>query len=253
MASNPSSQVYFVTGANRGLGFGFVSALLSRPNTTVIATVRNDEAAQSLETQAQDIPLVDSTALHIIKLDFSTAVPPEKISEAITALPAVDHIDVLISNAGCVPPMAPAAMTSAEHLRAAFEVNTIAPLLLFQAAWPLLQKAAIPKMISITSSVGSIGGQEPFFGGAYGPSRAAGNWITRALHIQHEGLVTIALHPGWVQTRAGYFVADQWNYATGPPETIENSVTKMLQVIDDATRETTSGKFLSYTSHEIPW
>ncbi|KAL2833320.1 hypothetical protein BDW59DRAFT_138473 [Aspergillus cavernicola] len=152
--------------------------------------------------------------------------------------------------------MSPAVTTTAEDLRSAFEVNTISPLLVFQAFWPLLQKArAAPKLIMITSSVGSIGGQEPIPGGAYGPSRAAGNWLTRAIHIQHEadGLVAVALHPGWVQTRAGEFVAKEWNYAPGAPETVENSVKGILEVVDGATREKAGGKFITYTGQELPW
>ncbi|KJK65210.1 carbonyl reductase sniffer-like classical c SDR [Aspergillus parasiticus SU-1] len=249
-----SNKVYVVTGGNRGLGLGLVKSLLARPATTVVASVRNEEAAASLQTETQAATAGEQSSLHILQLDFSSAVAPEKVAETFNAATGVDHIDVLICNAGYAAPMVPAALTSAEDLRASFETNTIAPLLVFQGLWPLLQKsAAAPKLINISSSVGSIGDQEPVPGGAYGPSRAAGNWITRALHVQHPNLIVVALHPGWVQTRAGDFVAQQWGYAPGPPETIDNSVKGMLKVIDGATREATSGKFITYQGQELSW
>lgn len=100
----------------------------------------------------------------------------------------------------------------------------------------------------ISSSVGSIAEQEPFPGGAYGASKSALNWLTRALHVQNEesGLVAVALHPGWVKTRMGDFAASQWDYEPGAPETVERSVGGMLGVVDDATRERFSGEFISY-------
>ncbi|KAJ0423349.1 hypothetical protein BJY00DRAFT_279040 [Aspergillus carlsbadensis] len=250
------SSVWVVTGANRGIGLGLVKELVARPSTTVIATVRNDEAAASLN--AEPIAPGAHSSLHVIQLDFSTAIAPEVIREKFTAAaPSVDHIDVLINNAGSSTRMNPAVETTADELRTCFEVNTIAPLLVFQALWPLLQKAtSSPEYIAVSSSVGSIGGQEPVPGGAYGPSKAANNWLTKALHLQHaaDGLIAIALHPGWVQTNMGDIAARDWNYAPGPPETVDNSVRGILQVIDGATRETASGKFLSYTGDmEVPW
>ncbi|CAL5868264.1 uncharacterized protein PFLUO_LOCUS2488 [Penicillium psychrofluorescens] len=260
MASEISTnKVYVVTGANRGLGLGLTKTLLSRPSTTVIATVRNDEAAASL--QADHLKMTDTgqgSALHIIQLDFTAALSPDEIFEGFSkTVSTIDHIDVLINNAGFAAPMHPATQTPAEDLRASFEVNTIAPLMVFQAFWPLLQKSpsGAPKVILISSSVGSIRAQEPMTGGAYGPSKAAANWLVRALHLQNEdkGLVAVALHPGWVQTRNGHFAAKEWNYPSDPPDTVEDSVKGMLEVIDGATRENISGEFVAQTGEVIPW
>lgn len=251
MTQAEQSTIYVVTGANRGLGLGFVKALLARPNVTVIATVRSKQAATTLKDEFKS----HEGNLHIIELDFLKAVAPEVIRQSIDQI-GVDHIDVLINNAGSVPPMTRAIETTAEDLRATFETDTIAPLMVFQALWPLLQKSKrlSPKLIMITSSVGSIAEMEPLPGGAYGPSRAAKNWLTKALHQEHknEGLIAIALHPGWVQTRAGQFAADQWGIAQKPPVTVESSVAGMLEVIDTATQES-SGKFLTQEGEIVGW
>lgn len=260
MSSATGQTVYVVTGGNRGIGLGLVKKLLARPSTIVIASVRNSEAAASLKAEANSVSNADDSILYVMQLDFSSAVPPEDIRAELAAVAGpdtVNHVDVLICNAGVCPPMTPAAQTSAEDLRAAFETNTVASLLVFQAFWPLMKNSPsrTPKLIMMTSSVGGITAQEPVPGGAYGPSRAAQNWLTRALHIQNEadGLVSVALHPGWAQTRLGEFVAKEWNYPADPPVTVEDSVTGMLEVIDGATRDTFSGKFVTYNGQVLPW
>ena len=250
------NAVYVVTGGNRGIGLGIVKSLLSRPSTTVITSVRNEEAAASLK--AENIAPIDGSQLYIVILDLTTAPSPAEVLQAFEAAGvAVDHVDVLINNAGVCPSMALALQTSADHLRAAYETNTIAPLMIFQALWPLLQKTktGTPKVIMVTSSVGGIAKQEPNPGGAYGPSKAALNWITRALHLQNEasGLVAVAVHPGWVQTRAGEFAAKEWNYPGSPPTTVEESANSILKITDEATRETVGGEFLLHTGDKWYW
>jgi hypothetical protein len=48
-------------------------------------------------------------------------------------------------------------------------------------------------------------------------------------------------------------VAEQWEYAAGPPLTVEESVRGIVKVVDGASRETTSGKFVTETGEEVPW
>lgn len=90
--------------------------------------------------------------------------------------------------------------------------------------------------------------------GAYGPSKAAQNFLTKAIHEQNKdkGLIAISLHPGWVQTRAWQFVADEWGVKTGPPSTIEDSVKGILNVVDTATKET-PGKFMTQKGFSLGW
>ncbi|KAL7915515.1 hypothetical protein GGI35DRAFT_437018 [Trichoderma velutinum] len=252
MGKDSENKIYVVTGGNRGLGLGLIKTLLLRANTTVIATVRNESGISTLIEETKLVDKGVGSTLLTTMLDFSTAISPGKVRAAFKF--DIDHIDVLINNAGGAQPMVPATETTAEDLRTAFEVNTIAPLMVFQALWPLLQKSPSPKLVMITSSVGSIAEMEPVPGGAYGPSKAAQNWLTKALHLENKdsGLITIALHPGWVQTRAGQFVADEWGFSSGPPDTIEASVDGMLKIIDEASEET-SGRFITQKGQILQW
>ncbi|EFQ36068.1 short chain dehydrogenase/reductase family oxidoreductase [Colletotrichum graminicola] len=255
-----ASTVYVITGTNKGIGLGLLKALLARPSTTIVASVRNEEAAASLRSAIADVARGNDTELHIMLLDFTKAPTPAAVIEAFkrATLGTIDRVDVLISNAASPFPMTPTHATSAEDLRSAFEINTIAPLMVFQGLWPLMEKSRGPgnvsaKFIGITSSVGSIGSQELFPAGAYGPSKAALNWLIMSLHVQHESLISLAIHPGWVQTYMGNYAAKEWNYEAGPPDTIDSSVNGVLAVMDGATRETTSGKFVTQTGQVLPW
>jgi NAD(P)-dependent dehydrogenase (short-subunit alcohol dehydrogenase family) len=256
-----SHSVYAITGANRGIGLGLVEAYLAQPFTVVVAIVRSNDAAASLEKHAKELTTGNQSSLQIVQLDFTKIDSPESIRNSfLGSTNGINHVNTLIYCAGHVTSMAPAINITAKDLREVFEVNTIAPLIMFQALWPLMETglaatAAPPKFIMLSSSVGSIGGMEPFPGGAYGPSKAAVNHIVKSLHQQmgQSQLVSVALHPGWVKTAMGNVVAKDWNYTAGPPDTVEDSVKGILQVVDGATRENVSGKFVTQTGEEIPW
>jgi NAD(P)-dependent dehydrogenase (short-subunit alcohol dehydrogenase family) len=243
-----TNTVYVVTGANRGIGLGLVKALLARAHTTVFATVRNDKSQSSLASALESAPKGDSSTVSIVQLDFSTALSPEHIRTAFD----VDRVDVLINNAAFSTKSYPALEMPINDLRSSFEINTIGPLTVAQGLWAYLQKSSAPKIVNVSSSVGCITFQE-VVAGAYGPSKAALNWLTRALHMQNEGLVAFALHPGFVSTEMGDSAATEWGFPLSMLESVENSVRGMLEIIDGATREKTSGKFITNKGQELPW
>ncbi|KAF4338425.1 Aflatoxin biosynthesis ketoreductase nor-1 [Fusarium beomiforme] len=247
MASS-SNTVWVVTGGNRGIGLGLVKALLVRPTVTVIATVRNDQGRSALEIAIANLTKGDGTVFSIVQLDFTTALAPEQIRNAFD----IDHVDVLINNAAANFKSYPILEISTDDLRSAFEINTIGPLTMVQGLWPLLQKSSAPKVVNVSSSVGCITYHE-VVAGAYGPSKAALNWLTQALHSQNEGLIAFALHPGFADTVMGKSAATEWGFPHSMLESVEGAVKGSLEMIDTATRETTSGKFLSYKGQELPW
>ncbi|KAK8096184.1 hypothetical protein PG999_014206 [Apiospora kogelbergensis] len=259
--TSPNDTVYLVTGANRGIGLGLVKALLARPDTTVIATVRDAATAAALRDELAPLSTVaagEATRAHVAVLDLSTAPTAAQVLAALPPAAAVPRVDVLVNNAGRMAPMVPIAAAAAADLRAAFETNAIAPLAVFQALQPRMAsdnpRKQPPKVVMVSSTVGGIADQEAP-GGAYGASKAALNWITRALHVENAaaGLVAVALHPGWVQTRAGAHAAEAWGYQGELPETVEGCVRGMLEVIDGATRENVSGRFVTYKGKELAW
>lgn len=215
MSDSAANTVYVVTGANRGkppsssarpqpllltplpgIGLGLVTALLARPSTTVVAVAREPSIA-GLESELAAAPKGTGSTFHTFALNAGTIPAPTELRGRFTSKIGLTRVDILIANAGMATSMVPALETTAEDLQTHFAVNTTAPLVLFQALWPLMKAAPSPKLFNISSSVGSIEISE-LPGGAYGPSKAALNWITRRLHAEHEkdGLVSVAVHPG---------------------------------------------------------
>ncbi|KAF5538070.1 Aflatoxin biosynthesis ketoreductase nor-1 [Fusarium phyllophilum] len=247
MASS-NNTVWVVTGGNRGIGLGFVKALIARPSVTVIATVRNDQARTALEGATAGLANGDGSALTIVQLDFTNALSPKEIRNAFD----MNRVDVLINNAAASFKSYPVLEIPIDDLRSAFDINTIGPLTVVQGLWPLLQKSSAPKVVNISSSVGCITYHE-VVAGAYGPSKASLNWLTRALHLQNEGLVVFALHPGFVNTEMGESAATEWGFPHAMLASVEEAVKGSLGIIDSATRENFSGKFISYEGQKLPW
>lgn len=173
----------------------------------MIASVRNAATGDTLRNELTTTPKGSNSVFVVVTLDLESLSNPEKVRDQFKSEVGdrIHHIDVLISNAAQTTSLGQALQTTAEELRSNFETNSIAPLILFQGLWPLMKSrngeahVRVPKLLMISSSVGSIEMQEPLPGGAYGPSKAALNWITKRLHweLENDGLVSVAVHPGY--------------------------------------------------------
>lgn len=186
--------IYLVTGANRGLGLGFCSDLLQRPNTTVIAAVRNPLKIDAL----LKLPVAEGSKLLFTKLDSMVASDAQEAIDDLQTRHEIDRLDVVIANAGIEKWFGPAARIPLSELRDHFEVNAMAPLALFQAAWPLLQQSSNPKFVPISSRLGSMTEiakvKNP--AAAYGASKAMLNYLTCRMHFENPTLTAFPMSPG---------------------------------------------------------
>jgi norsolorinic acid ketoreductase len=92
MPFSSTPTVYLVTGVNRGIGESLVKALLLRPDTTVIGTVRNAKQAAHLH----QLTSAKGSQLILVEMEASR---PDTIIKAIAGL-ELDRVDVVIANAG---------------------------------------------------------------------------------------------------------------------------------------------------------
>ncbi|KAE9989802.1 hypothetical protein EG327_002230 [Venturia inaequalis] len=248
----PSQTVYLITGANRGIGNGLVQAYLSRPNTIVIATTRDPSSSSSKALAT--LPTGKNSTIIVLKLDASVESDAKDAIDDLSSTYGITHIDTVIANAGIANYWGPTSTTPLRAFQDHFNVNTLGTIALFQATIPFLDKSDEPRFVYISTTVGSIGGVEkyPLQGVAYGASKAASNYIMRKIHLEHPKLTAIPIHPGWVQTDMGNDGAVA-NGLEEAPVTLKDSVDGLMGKIDTATREETSGKFLSFDGMHIDW
>ncbi|KAH6676572.1 putative aflatoxin biosynthesis ketoreductase nor-1 [Halenospora varia] len=253
----PFNTIYLVTGANRGIGNGLIASFLARPNTTAIAVVRSESTDTSLLT---NLPTGEGSKLIIgyFAASFSSPADTEasakQLHDTLVSKHGITYINTIVACAGMGTSFNPSLSTPLSAMTEHFNQNTLAPLALFQALFPLLSVAEKgKKFMFITSSLGSIGDMEreaPTL--AYGVSKAGANYFVRKVHFECPEITTLAIHPGWVKTDMGQFFA----HAIGAPEapmTLDESVSGCLERIDSATRDVNSGTFVNYDGKLIKW
>lgn len=182
-----ANTVVLITGSNRGIGLEFVRTYLARQNHTVVAAVR-DPAKSAAVFDSIERP--SSSNLIVVRIDSKDGASTKTAIQQIQDQNSIDHLDVVIANAGIEQAEARGPVdnlnpdTCSEH----FEVNTVAPLRLYQATHPLLAKSNAkngPQFVPISSLIGSIGGAPgPTFLNPYGASKAALNIIFRRAHTE---------------------------------------------------------------------
>lgn len=231
-----------ITGANRGLGLEFVRQYLA-DSWHVIAGCRDPQAADTLSELAGD-----HSRLRVVAIDVTDR---ESINRAAVEL-AGTPIDVLINNAGIFGPM-----QGDNDWRQNFghidydiwhdviAINTMGPVKMAEAFIDHVAGSEQKKIITISSSLGSIGDPERGMHLAYRTSKAAVNMAmaTLADELASLGVIIGILDPGWCRTDMGGSGAD---YAP------EDSVFRMRGVIADLNQET-SGAFLRHDGYRHPW
>jgi norsolorinic acid ketoreductase len=251
-----SSLTYLITGANRGIGKGIASSLLSRPNTTVIAAVRDVTRSTP---ELDSIFKASGSKVIIVKLDSSVEADPKNAVAELQSKHGITSIDIVIANAGMMQNGTTVARTSADELRNHFAVNTIGPILLFQAVKPLLQagKSGNPIFLAVSTGLGSIGFQAQLEGlpqvlSPYGASKAALNWAVVRMHFEEPWATSYVIHPGLVLTDLATSFAEPHLLSGMGGITVEESVAGILSSLDKADRNV-SGTFQVHDGTTLPW
>ncbi|KAK0648658.1 aflatoxin biosynthesis ketoreductase nor-1 [Cercophora newfieldiana] len=242
-----------ITGVSRGLGRALAELYLSRPNHTVIGSVR-DLSSLTATTLRSTTPAPGSRLI-LVKIEVTSPTDYTSAITHLTTAESITHLDIVIANAGINGELTTVADTPISDLKEVLDVNTVGPILLFQATLPLLLKSKNPKWIAmstISSSIGSLDQTAAFPTASYGLSKAAFNFATRSIHFQHEGIVAVAVHPGWVKTDMGNASAKVFGLESAAVE-VEDSVRAVVGIIDKATKENESGKLIGFDGNVIPW
>ena len=174
-----------ITGSARGIGLELTRQLLAAGHE-VIAVCRNPGA---------DLTELGCERIEGIELTHSTDI--ERVRIAV----GERRLDLLIHNAGLLHREALGNLReSVADIRAQFETNTLAPLLLSEALLPNLGTGS--KIAFITSRMGSIADNSSGAYYGYRMSKGALNVAGKSLSIdlRNRGIAVALLHPGFVRT-----------------------------------------------------
>jgi NAD(P)-dependent dehydrogenase (short-subunit alcohol dehydrogenase family) len=221
----------FVTGANRGLGLEFVRQY-ARDGSTVIATCRDPDSADELQSLDGDIT--------IRKLDVTSAHDVSRIVDELEGQP----IDLLVSNAATLGgPRSRLRNLDAHDWREAFDTNVVGAIEVPRRLWPNVAASEGRTIVIVASRAGITRDAKPGGSYIYRSTKAALNTAARmmALDLQDEGVIVAMVNPGHVVTGIG---------GANAPMRVDESVTAMRDVISQMTMEST-GKFWHYDGREL--
>ncbi len=180
-------NVWFITGAGRGMGVDIAQAALAAGHA-VVATGRDTGAVTDAVGEAGD--------LLVVELDITNLASAEAAVHA-----AVDHfgrIDVLVNNAGnfyagFFEELAP------EQIERQIATNLIGPMNVTRAVLPVMREQLSGNVVSISSTAGIVG-QE--FCSAYAASKFGLEGWMESLRFEIEpfGIHTTIVEPGFFRT-----------------------------------------------------
>ena len=236
-----------ITGANKSIGFEATRQLLKQGYFVYLAArdkAKGDEAVAKLKAEGL-------TNVEAILIDVTS---PESIS---AASKQVESLDVLINNAGIAGgfPQS-AAETGTDTIREVFDTNFFGVINVTQAFLPTLKKSAEPRIVNVTSGLGSLTlHNDPNWkyyqvkSAAYGPSKSALNayTIVLAYELRDTPFKVNAVDPGYTAT--------DFNHHSGPG-TVEDAAARVVKYAVIGSDGPTGGFFSDDNNPETgvsPW
>ncbi len=196
------TKTALVTGANKGLGYEIAAGLGALGYRVAVGArdgSRGDAAAKLLRDTGVDAFTVELD----VTSDASVA----------AAAARLDRLDVLVNNAGISGEMAPGWLQDPTTLdlavvREVVDTNVYGVIRVTNAMLPLLRRSPSPRIVNISSSVGSVTWQAdpavevgPIMA-AYSPTKSYLNAVTvqYARRLEGTGILVNAACPGLVAT-----------------------------------------------------
>ncbi len=223
-------KTVLITGANRSIGFETAKQLLSL-GYYVYLGCRSLEKGEEAVKQLFDEGL---TAVEPIVIDTDNVDSIQAASELIKQKNNV--LDVLINNAGISGGMPQTSLgTPLQSFKEVFETNFFGVIAVTQAFITLLKNAPAPRIVNVTSGLGSLTLHSdpswkyyPYKAACYVSSKAALNayTITLAYELRDTAFKVNAVDPGYTAT--------EFNHFTGPG-TVPNAAARIVKaaVLDE--------------------
>jgi len=230
------NKIALVTGANKGIGHEIARQLAEKGFHVLIGARKVPEGKRAAEAIAKS----DGSA-EFVEIDVSDRASIENAAKAVTS--KVNHLDVLVNNAGIMRDSKGIAEVDDETFLATLTTNTLGPLRVTQAFLPLVLKSAQGTVVNLSSGLGQLSEMGETYP-AYSISKTALNAVTRqfAAALRDKGVTVNSVCPGWVKTDMG-----------GPnaQRTVQQGADTVTWLATGAPRDLT-GQFLR-DRKVIPW
>ncbi|NID09720.1 SDR family oxidoreductase [Fibrivirga algicola] len=201
-----------ITGANKSIGFEAARQLLQQGYYVYLGSRDEQKGQQAVDQlKAEGLTNVEVLVIDVDSIDSINAA-----REALGQKTAV--LDVLINNAGISGGMAqPALGTDSSVYREVFNTNFFGVVDTTQAFIDLLKQSAAPRIVNVTSGLGSLTLHSdpnwkyyPVKTACYGPSKSALNayTIVLAYELRDTPFKVNAVDPGYTAT--------DFNHHSGP-------------------------------------
>ena len=226
-----------ITGANRGIGLEMVKFSMEQ-GWSVFACCRNPHNAENLFNIAK----LSNGQISVHIADMQELGTLQALSYELRN----DAIDILFNNAGIYGcDKNTFGSVDVESWLQAFQVNSIAPLKMVEAFSEQLLMGNRKLVACMSSKMGSMADNGYGNSYIYRSSKAALNAVVKSLSIdlKEQGIISVALHPGWVKTDMG-----------GPDAeiTTRQCVEQLFSHLSKLTLKD-SGRFIDIDGCDIPW
>lgn len=257
---------YLVTGASRGLGYGWITHLAAQSSNTVFALVRNKPATEArlakdgvknvtvLTGDVTDFPALQKAAAEVAKITGG-------------GLGYLIHNAAYVSGKSGFQTLIDGTQDAlVEDLNESFQANVVGTVNVVNAFLPLIRKGQVKKVIVTSTGMADLDLINRFdiaIAAPYAVTKGASNVLVAKYHAalgKKEGILFFSMSPGLVDTREGKPMTEeeiQGTQAMGAqfadyaphfkgPISIEESVRMQLGVIEKATVDTFGGSFVSH-------
>jgi len=194
-----TEKIALVTGANKGIGLEIVQQL-AEAGFRVLLTARDRQRGEEASRKLQQ----DGLRVEFLQLDVTDETSIDRLAKELVS--QIDHLDVLVNNAGILLDAPNASVLEVEPtvILQTLQTNTLGPLRLTQKLVPLLVKSDAGKVINVSSGGGQLtdmGDWAP----AYSLSKTALNAVTgmMAAALKDKHIAVNSICPGWVRTDMG--------------------------------------------------
>ena len=190
-------RTVLVTGADRGLGLALCASLLHQG--WIVFAGQYMPAWQELAALQEDY----SQTLHILPLDVASMESVKAAAEIVST--SIDHLDVLINNAGVISETIFATIREPqdyEEMHRLYDINALGAVRVVEAFLPWLEQGNSKRLCFVSSEAGSIQRAERTSWFGYCMSKAALNMAVKLLFNDlHPGGYTFRVyHPGWIRS-----------------------------------------------------